>query len=187
MEQFALYINGEFQELRFRTERPPDIPHKNVKWYPIGESRPGPNPGWILDRSVAILITPEYQPTHDDVTAYAEELIARGIYVQVTGGDSTLIYMRGTDKDIRNLMGIANRAAFRAQAGDFTTITRYRDGNNIIHELNPLQILELQEQGENYMSDVYDVSWFIKDNNEVIPPDFKEIYGWPNDNFPPET
>lgn len=35
MTEFALYIGGEFKELRRYDERPADISHKQVAWYPV--------------------------------------------------------------------------------------------------------------------------------------------------------
>ena len=35
MEEYALFINGEFVEIKKKSSRPPHIPHKNVEWYPV--------------------------------------------------------------------------------------------------------------------------------------------------------
>lgn len=35
MNEFALYIGGEFRELRRYDEQPPDIEHKQVTWHPV--------------------------------------------------------------------------------------------------------------------------------------------------------
>jgi hypothetical protein len=35
MAEYALLINGEFKEIRQYTERPQDIEHKDVRWYPV--------------------------------------------------------------------------------------------------------------------------------------------------------
>lgn len=35
MTEFALLINGTFQEIRNYADRPADIPHKGVEWFPV--------------------------------------------------------------------------------------------------------------------------------------------------------
>lgn len=35
MNEYALFMNGEFVKIKKFTERPPHIPHKNVVWYPV--------------------------------------------------------------------------------------------------------------------------------------------------------
>lgn len=35
MTEYALLIDGEFREIRNYAERPVDIPHKAVEWYPV--------------------------------------------------------------------------------------------------------------------------------------------------------
>ncbi len=35
MAKFALFVGDQFKRVRDFPERPVDIPHKNVKWYPV--------------------------------------------------------------------------------------------------------------------------------------------------------
>lgn len=35
MAEFALLMGGEFREFRHLEERPPNIPHKAVEWFPV--------------------------------------------------------------------------------------------------------------------------------------------------------
>lgn len=35
MNDYALLINGNIERIERRESRPPDIPHKGVKWYPV--------------------------------------------------------------------------------------------------------------------------------------------------------
>ena len=35
MQQYAQLIGGEFDQMMTLPERPPDIPHKNVAFYPV--------------------------------------------------------------------------------------------------------------------------------------------------------
>lgn len=40
MTEYALVINGEYQETRSFDDKPQDIPHKGVRWLPIEERVP---------------------------------------------------------------------------------------------------------------------------------------------------
>lgn len=56
MSDFALLIGGEFREFRNLPERPANIPHKSVTWYPVtreyGEPFQGVSGGAYIVRTV---------------------------------------------------------------------------------------------------------------------------------------
>lgn len=48
MNEFALYVGGEFKELRRYDQQPADIAHKQVAWYPV--VREYGEPGVVLEQ-----------------------------------------------------------------------------------------------------------------------------------------
>lgn len=117
-------------------------------------------------------------PTNDDVTAYAEELIEDGVTIKITGL-SEPVYVQGRDKDSRNVQGLVTAAQLRIGAGDTTTITEFRDGSNVMHDLTPPQVVELWQKSAAYVSAVYGASWAIKDG-DTISADFRDDERWPD-------
>ncbi|MGN6773513.1 MAG: DUF4376 domain-containing protein [Rhizobiaceae bacterium] len=53
------------------------------------------------------------------------------------------IAVTGRDEDARNLTNLALAAQLRIAAGDMTTLTTFRDGNNVDRDLTPSQMLDL--------------------------------------------
>ncbi len=80
------------------------------------------------------------------------------------------IRVTGRDEDARNLTSLALAAQLRIAGGDTATITVYRDGDNVDHELTPPQVLALWQQSAAYVSALYAASWAIK-AMEPIPAD----------------
>lgn len=72
------------------------------------------------------------------------------------------VYVTGRDEDARNLTNLALAAQMRIASGDTSTITVYRDGNNVGHELTPPQVLSLWQQSADYVTALYAASWAIK-------------------------
>lgn len=67
MKEYALLINDSFKETRFYTDKPDDIPHKNVKWIPVLREIGTPFEGleggnWVI-RSVDPNTIPPYSIT----------------------------------------------------------------------------------------------------------------------------
>ena len=61
MTEFALLIDGALREIRHYDERPADIPHKKVSWYPVGRDE-GPtaftgleNGSWVVRAALPTL------------------------------------------------------------------------------------------------------------------------------------
>jgi hypothetical protein len=72
------------------------------------------------------------------------------------------VYVTGRDEDARNLTNLALAAQMRLAAGDTSTATLFRDGNNVDHELTPPQVLALWQQSAAYVSALYAASWALK-------------------------
>lgn len=73
------------------------------------------------------------------------------------------VYLRGDVKDRENLSNLSQISQLRLSQGDTTTITRYKDGNNVVHELTPVEVVNLWVGGISYIDGVYQASWAIKD------------------------
>lgn len=89
------------------------------------------------------------------------------------------VHVTGTDDDARNLMSLALGAQMRLATGDNETLTTFRDGGNIDHDLTPAQLLSLWQQSASYVSDLYAASWALK-AMEPIPADFTNDSYWPS-------
>lgn len=72
------------------------------------------------------------------------------------------VRVTGRDEDARNLINLAMGAQLRIAAGDTTTPTVYRDGDNVDHHLTPPELLALWQQSAAYVSALYATSWAIK-------------------------
>ncbi len=88
------------------------------------------------------------------------------------------VHVTGRDEDARNLTNLALAAQLRIAGGDTTTLTVYRDGQNIDHELTPPQMLALWQQSAAYVSALYAASWAIK-AMDPLPADVTDDGLWP--------
>lgn len=88
------------------------------------------------------------------------------------------VHVTGSDEDARNLMSLALGAQMRLAARDNETLTTFRDGDNVDHELTPEQLLSLWQQSAAYVSALYASSWALKEM-EPIPRDFSDDSYWP--------
>ncbi len=88
------------------------------------------------------------------------------------------IYVTGSDKDITNLTNLALGAQVRLGMGDTSTITTFRDGNNVDHALTPMAMLNLWVEASAHVTALYEASWALKDM-EVIPQDVDNLAYWP--------
>lgn len=80
------------------------------------------------------------------------------------------ILVTGSNDDARNLTNLA-LAAQLAIASNTSTTFIFRDGNNIDHELTPVQMLGLWQQSATYVSKLYEKSWALKAMSP-IPSDY---------------
>lgn len=94
------------------------------------------------------------------------------------GKDIAGIRVTGSDKDVSNLTNLALGAQLRIGMGDTTTVTVFRDGDNVDHELLPQQVLELWMAASAYVSAIYQASWTLK-AIDPIPQDVASDQYWP--------
>ena len=132
----------------------------------------------IIEQGMTI---PDYvapAPTGADINNERQRRIDFGCIVTLT--DGTAIPVQGRAQDQTNLLGLATAAQLRLAAGDTTTTTTFRDGDNVDHDLTPSEIIELWQSGANYISAVMEASWVLKDSNP-IPSDYVDDSYWPTD------
>ena len=89
------------------------------------------------------------------------------------------IRIGGDDTTIRNLQGLAFAAQLRLAQGDNTTLTPFRDEDNVIHQLAPAQVIDLWSKGAAFVESVFAAAWTLKDRPEGIPSDFTNDIYWP--------
>lgn len=90
------------------------------------------------------------------------------------------VYVTGRDEDARSLTNLALAAQLRIGMGDTSTLTIYRDGENIDHDLTPPQMLALWQQSAEYVSALYAASWAIK-AMDPLPEDVTDDALWTED------
>jgi hypothetical protein len=161
-----------------------EINHPDFGWIPFTATADDPY-GFVPEVWAALQLRtdiapapPPPAPTTAEVTAYAEELIELGVTINVAGITAP-IYVQGRGKDTRNVQGLVTAAQLRLAAGDTTTLTAFRDGNNVTHQLVPGQIVELWQKSSAYISLVYAASWSIKED-DPISAGFRADARWPN-------
>lgn len=109
-----------------------------------------------------------------DVNRERDRRIEEGTVITVDGyGD---VALSGREKDTVNLQGLAFGARLMLDQGDTTTITPFRDRDDVVHQLTPMQILEVWQKGSAYVSRMYQVAWAMKDGG--IPVDYAEDHHW---------
>jgi hypothetical protein len=62
MTEYALLVGGQFQEIRHYPERPVDIPHKEVEWFPVVREYGEPSAGVEGDTYVVRTADPATLP-----------------------------------------------------------------------------------------------------------------------------
>ncbi len=110
------------------------------------------------------------------VTTERDRRIMQGALVSVTGlGD---IPVQGRPVDQVNLMALADTARDLIAAGVTGAVIPFRDGDNVLHDLTPAQMLEVSRQGKEAAAAIYAASWALKDSG-AIPADFAADHHWP--------
>ncbi|MGN7770784.1 DUF4376 domain-containing protein [Phyllobacterium sp. 22552] len=89
------------------------------------------------------------------------------------------VLVTGRDNDARNLQALLSVAQIRMAGGDTETVTVFRDGNNVDHELTPPQVVNVFLQSTAFVSEVYAASWKLK-VLDPIPADFADDNHWPD-------
>ena len=89
------------------------------------------------------------------------------------------IRISGDDTTIQNLQGLAFGAQLKLSQGDSTSLTPFRDADNVIHMLTSPQVIELWSLGAAFVSACFKSAWDLKDRPEGIPEDYQEDRYWP--------
>ena len=97
----------------------------------------------------------------DAVNAKRLEVITAGTNVMITGHGP--VALQGRPEDQTSLQGLAFGAQLRLGMGDSTTLMDFLDRENVLHQLVPMQMLELWQKGAAFVSAVYARSWAIKE------------------------
>lgn len=102
----------------------------------------------------------------DKVNAKRAKVIAAGTDVNVTGHGS--VALQGRPEDQTSLQGLAFGAQLRLSMGDNTTLMVFLDRANVLHQLTPMQMIELWQKGAAFVSAIYARSWAIKEMDPAI-------------------
>lgn len=100
------------------------------------------------------------------INAERARRILAGTTVKVSGYD-TPIRLQGREEDKSSLLGLVTAAQMRIAQGDTVYLTKFRDMENVDHDLTPPQVVEMWSLGSEWISAVYQASWRIK---AMVPP-----------------
>lgn len=114
--------------------------------------------------------------TSEDVNEERRRRLDEG-YVFTLTDYATPVALRGRQEDQSTLMGLFMEAQLRVGAGDTTSLTKFRDRDNVDHLLTPPQVIELWQLGASWMSMIYQRSWDLKDM-APIPLDYTDSLYW---------
>jgi len=123
---------------------------------------------------------PTPAPTGPDVDAERDRRLADGVTVNVAGyGD---IPIQGRPVDQINTLALEGTARDLIAAGVTAAVIPFRDADNVLHTLTPMQVKEMTSEGRAAASAIYQVAWAMKDNTgDVtggIPADFTDDGYW---------
>jgi hypothetical protein len=136
----------------------------------------------LADKHAMTLAVRASQRRRDAVTAHSEARIAAGAYFHVDGlADPVLLTGRPDDRTVYHTL--LTRAEKAKAAGVTDPIHRMRDGDNVMHQLTPDQVIELIEAGIAWFEQVKATSWDMKDGTgdfpDGVPADFTDDSHWP--------
>lgn len=87
------------------------------------------------------------------------------------------VRLGGRKQDRENLHGLAFSSSLRLGIGDNETLLPFRDADNVVHLLNPSQMIELFVKGARWVSRQYTLTWGMKDGEE-LPEDWVNDPRW---------
>jgi hypothetical protein len=129
---------------------------------------------WVTDGNIITAYTIP-APTDDDINDERDRRIYTGSTFAVTGAGNVRLIGDSQTRD--NLQALQSVASILLASGDTTTITPYRDADNITHNLTQSQVIELFIKSAKYLSDLYTSSWTIKAMNP-IPFNYQDDSFW---------
>lgn len=113
-----------------------------------------------------------YNVTNDDINR--ERTRRKELGISFNG-----VYLRGEPDDRENLTNLYNIAQARLAQGDNTTTTNFMDGNNILHQLIPQEMVDCYFAGLQYIDALYNASWAIKAMDRADL-DYENDNHWPS-------
>lgn len=124
----------------------------------------------VIRRDIDAVLSTKYDEAEKIVRTFRDsvnkkrlEVITDGTDVSITGHG--MVALQGRPEDQTSLQGLAFGAQLRLSMGDSVTPMEFLDRNNNLHQLTPMQILELWQKGAAFISAVYARSWEIKEMN----------------------
>jgi hypothetical protein len=119
--------------------------------------------------------------TGSDVNVERDRRILAGTVINVTGHGSIPVTGTKDDKDVFLARRIV--AASAAENGVTAPVFVFRDRENSIHNLTPLQMVELADKGFSWIEAMMVRSWAMKDGASPyeagIPDDLEDDSHWP--------
>jgi len=110
------------------------------------------------------------------VNAERDRRLGEGVVIPVSGyGD---IHVQGRPNDQVNLIAVGDTAKDLIAAGVTGPIIPFRDAQNVMHDLTPVQAAELVRLGKEAATAIYQTSWDIKDG-AIIADDYADDSHWP--------
>ncbi|MHA7852188.1 DUF4376 domain-containing protein [Roseovarius sp.] len=166
---------GFYHSSRGYWETPNDPPQRYRDAYPAGTVEVPLRPGQDYEWSGSEWVYSPPPVTTDQVNAERDRRLAAGAVVTVTGyGD---VAVQGRERDVSVYTNLALRAAQKLQAGDTSTF-KFRDRDDVMHDLTPAQMAELMDKAGLAAQAIYAAAWALKDGAE-IPQDYAEDKHWP--------
>lgn len=94
------------------------------------------------------------------------------------GKDFGGIWVTATERDKTNIMALSRMAEKLKVQGVTDAVIPFKDGKNVIHTLTPDQMIDLEDVGLAYLSEIYQASWKLKEM-EPLPQDVTSDVHWP--------
>lgn len=120
--------------------------------------------------------------THEEVDAERARRIDLGAEFVLT--DGMVIAITGRQQDQTVLLGSSVAAQSYIAAGNPGAVMVYRDRDNVVRNLSPLQMIELYQRGLGWITSIMQVSWHMKDGTGAyaggIPSDYTDDSHWPD-------
>ncbi|MDB5658305.1 MAG: hypothetical protein JWS10_920 [Cypionkella sp.] len=140
---------------------PPALADDN--WVATSEVNLGDLTAWRVMDGVLVLfdLEPMRLAFRAAVNVKRLEVITAGTDVTVTGHG--MVALQGRPEDQTSLQGLAFGAQLRLGIGDSATLMDFLDRENVLHQLVPMQMLELWQMGAGFISAIYARSWAIKE------------------------
>lgn len=118
------------------------------------------------------------KPASANVNAERDRRVVAGSAFDLSGYASR-VRVTGDNTTKSNLQGLAFGAQLRLAQGDTSTLTPFRDADDVIHMLAPGQMIELWMRCANYVSACFAAGWALKDATDGIPADYADNEHWP--------